>query len=276
MRFSKMHGAGNDFVVMDRRAARDAFDPALAQRLGHRHTGIGFDQLMLIQAPRTQDAIAAYAIFNPDGSSARQCGNGARAVAAWLKRDGSTPQHGAFRLDSPAGTITAWALPDGRFRIDMGEPDFSPNAIGLDVPARADFYEFALDDGSHVKAGAVSMGNPHAVMEVADVATANVAHLGTALQRHRAFRDSCNVGFVQILDASQVRLRVFERGAGETQACGSGACAAVAVLRQRGKIAEHVQVELPGGTLELSWPGQGAPMLMAGPVQFVFEGDFPP
>jgi len=274
MRFSKMHGAGNDFVVIDRRGAREAFDPELARRLGDRHTGIGFDQLMLIEAPRTQGAIASYAIFNPDGSSARQCGNGARCVAAWLKRDGSAPGQGAFALDSPAGTIAAWALPDGRFRIDMGEPDFSPDAIGLDAPTPADPYVFTLGDGSRLEAGAVSMGNPHVVLEVADAARADVAGIGAALQRHPAFRDSCNVGFAQILDASHVRLRVYERGAGETLACGSGACAAVAVLRKRGKLAEQVHVELPGGVLELSWPGVGAPILMAGPAQFVFEGEW--
>ncbi len=270
-RFSKMHGAGNDFVVIDRRAAREPFDPALARRLGDRHTGIGFDQLMSIETPRTPGAVAAYDILNPDGSRARQCGNGARCVAAWLVREGSAPARGGFTLDSPAGSVRALALPDGCFRIDMGEPDFSPAAIGLETD---DPRDLLLDDGSQVRIGAVSMGNAHAVIEVDDVDAADVARIGPALQRHPAFRHSCNVGFAQVLDAARLRLRVFESGAGETLACGSGACAAVAVLRRRGRLGESVQVQLPGGTLELSWAGAGSAMLMTGPAKFVFEGEY--
>lgn len=274
-RFSKMHGAGNDFVVIDRRANAEPFDSALARRLGDRHTGIGFDQLMSIQAPHTPGAVAAYDILNPDGSRARQCGNGARAVAAWLVREGSAPFGEPFTLDSPAGRVYACALPDGRFRIDMGEPDFSPAAIGLDIPANTDDpHTLLLDDGSQVHVGAVSMGNPHAVIEVDDVEAAQVAMIGPAMQRHAAFRNGCNVGFAQILDATRLRLRVYESGAGETLACGSGACAAVAVLRRRNKLGERVQVQLPGGTLMLSWAGAGSPMLMTGPAKFVFEGEY--
>ena len=279
-RFSKMHGAGNDFVVIDRRAAMEPFDPALARRLGHRHTGIGFDQLMSIETPRTQGAVASYSILNPDGSRARQCGNGARAVAAWLVREGSASANGEFMLDSPAGSVRAWALPDGRFRIDMGEPDFSPAAIGpaaieLDVDAGDPHaHELVLDDGSRMSIGIVSMGNLHAVIEVDDADTADVARIGPALQRHPAFRNGCNVGFAQVLDATRLRLRVHESGAGETLACGSGACAAVAVFRRRGMLGENVQVQLPGGTLELGWAGTGSTILMTGPARFVFEGEY--
>lgn len=270
LRFTKMHGAGNDFVIVDRRAGEMDLPPARVARIADRHRGVGFDQLITIDPPRSTDAVAAYSILNADGSRAAQCGNGARCVAAWLIRDGAAPTP-RFVLDSPAGRIEAQVEGEG-IGIDMGVPDFSPAAIGLAMEP-ADPYRFTLD-GQIVDTGAVSMGNPHAVIEVADMARADVGRIGPALQRHPAFADSCNVGFVQVLDADTIRLRVYERGVGETLACGSGACAAVAVLARRGRVGERVAVHLPGGILHLRWAGAGHPIHMTGPATFVFEGDF--
>ncbi|MEJ5206874.1 diaminopimelate epimerase [Denitratimonas sp. CY0512] len=270
LRFSKMHGAGNDFVIIDRRAADVPLAAERVARMSDRHRGIGFDQLITIDAPRSAGAQAAYSILNADGSDAAQCGNGARCVAAWLLRDGGVPS-GDFVLDSPAGRIVASVDAHG-IGIDMGVPDFSPPAVGL-AREQADPYRFTLN-GETIEAGAVSMGNPHAVIEVPDVAQADVVRIGPALQRDAAFSHSCNVGFAQLLGRDRIALRVYERGVGETLACGSGACAAVAVLARRGLLDEQVAVQLPGGTLHLRWAGEGTPIHMAGPAEFVFEGEF--
>lgn len=270
-RFSKMHGAGNDFVMLDRRARAAPLDPDVAVALADRHRGVGCDQVITIEAPRSEGAVAYYGIWNADGSPSRQCGNGARCVAAWLLRDGLDAER--FVLDSPAGRVTAQRRGDGSIAIEMGVPAFSPAAIGLDVPQAADPYAWQVD-GRELRFGAVSIGNPHAVIEVDDVAAAPLATVGPALQREPAFRDGCNVGVAQVLAPDRIRLRVFERGAGETLACGSGACAAVAVLARRGRVGDAVAVELPGGTLHIAWAGIGKPIWLAGPTAFVFEGDF--
>ncbi len=270
LRFSKMHGAGNDFVIIDRRTAEVALPAARVARMADRHRGIGFDQLITIDAPRGTDAVAAYTILNADGSPAAQCGNGARCVAAWLLREGAAPG-ASFALDSPAGRILARREADD-IGIDMGAPDFSPQAIGLELPA-TDPYRLVLDQ-EIIEFGAVSMGNPHAVIEVTDVAGAEVERIGRLVQGYAAFQHSCNVGFVRVLDAGMIDLRVYERGVGETLACGSGACAAVATLVRRGRLGAHVTVRLPGGTLRLHWPGEGHPIHMAGPAEFVFEGEY--
>ena len=270
LRFSKMHGAGNDFVIVDRRATAASLPSAWVARMADRHRGIGFDQLITIEPPRSPDAVASYVIFNADGSPAGQCGNGARCVVAWLLRE-AVVESECLILDSPSGRISAQRETDG-IGIDMGIPNFSPAAIGLDMP-EADPYRFSFDD-HWIDAGAVSMGNPHVVIEVADVASAEVARIGQQLQRHPSFRDSCNVGFAQVLDTGDIALRVYERGVGETLACGSGACAAFAVLARRGRVGDRLAVKLPGGTLQLSWQGTGYPIHMTGPAAFVFEGEF--
>ena len=271
LRFCKMHGAGNDFVMLDRRGDSEPLDPALAMRLADRHTGVGCDQVITIEDPRSPAAAAYYGIWNADGSASKQCGNGARCVAAWLIRDGLAEP--SFVLDSPSGPVRAERRPDDGIAINMGIPDFSPAAIGLDVEHEADPYAWQIE-GAPVSFGAVSIGNPHAVIEVDDVVKAPVARQGPALQNDPAFRDGCNVGFAQVLAPDRIRLRVFERGAGETLACGSGACAAVAVLARRGRVGRVVAVELPGGTLHISWNGAGQPVWLAGPTAFVFEGEF--
>ena len=271
LRFSKMHGAGNDFVILDRRGLPEL--PAeLAAKLADRRFGIGCDQVITIEDPRAPGALARYGIWNTDGSPARQCGNGARCVAAWLKRDGVSEER--FRLESPSGVVDA-DVHDGRVAIGMGVPDFTPDAIGLRPGTpQADPYSLDFAGEERIYFGAVSMGNPHAVIEVNDVDAADVAHVGPRLQQHPMFGDSCNAGFAQVIAPDRIRLRVYERGVGETLACGSGACAAVAVLARRGRVGSEVSVELPGGTLRISWPGTGRPLWMSGPAEFVFEGEF--
>tara|TARA_R110002020_G_scaffold23941_12_gene79227 strand:- start:3594 stop:4448 length:855 start_codon:yes stop_codon:yes gene_type:complete len=272
LRFSKMHGAGNDFVVLDLRGGRPAPTPALARALGDRHTGVGFDQLLTIEDPGQAGALARYRIWNADGSAAQQCGNGARCVAAWLQRDGAAAD-ASFVLEAPPGPVTVQALGGGRYALALGVPRFEPADLPFRADAAQDSYRFTLG-AREVSFGIASMGNPHAVIEVPDVDTADVATLGPALQARAEFPEGVNVGFAQVLAPDRIRLRVFERGAGETLACGSGACAAVAVLARRGRVGRHVFVELPGGTLEITWPGDDSPVTMAGPTAFVFEGDF--
>jgi len=271
LRFTKMHGAGNDFVIVDCRRAPLALDAAQIARLGDRHFGVGFDQLLTIEPARDPSCAFAYGIYNSDGSLARQCGNGVRCVAAWLHRAGAIGA-GELLLQSPSGPVSVTVGEDGRVRAGMGQARFAPQDIPLRLP-QSDPYRLSAN-GSEVEFGAVSMGNPHAVIEVADVATAPVETLGAALSLDGHFPQGCNVGFVQIVDRARVRLRVWERGAGATLACGTGACAAVAVLGRRGKVDADVAVELPGGTLQIRWTGVDAAVTMAGPAQFVFEGEY--
>jgi diaminopimelate epimerase len=271
LRFSKMHGAGNDFVIIDRRNDDVALDPEFVSHLADRHFGIGCDQLITIETPISAGAIARYDIWNTNGSKAAQCGNGARCVAAWLRRDG-TATADSFVLDSPSGPIDV-RIDGARIAIGMGEPQFAPAKIPLRDSEKQDPY--ALDYAAErIYFGAVSIGNPHAVVEVADVDATDVARVGAMLSQHPFFPDSCNVGFAQIETPDRIRLRVNERGVGETLACGSGACAAVAVLARRGRVAPQVAVQLPGGTLDIRWHGVGHSIWMSGPAEFVFEGEF--
>ncbi|MDQ3286961.1 MAG: diaminopimelate epimerase [Pseudomonadota bacterium] len=269
-----MHGAGNDFVVLDMRDSPSAPDPALCRAIADRHTGVGCDQILTIEPPRSSDAVASYRIWNADGSLSQQCGNGARCVAAWLVRAGAVEGSATFQLDSPGATHEVSRVGSDRYRVAMGVPQFDPRQIplhGFDRPQS----QYRIDLGSgEVAFGAVSMGNPHAVIEVNDAAASRVAALGMALQQHSAFPESVNVGFAQVESRGRIRLRVFERGVGETRACGSGACAAAAVLIQRGRIDRDVAVQLPGGQLDISWPSDDAPVSMAGPAAFVFEGEW--
>ncbi|HEU0307546.1 MAG TPA: diaminopimelate epimerase [Lysobacter sp.] len=279
LRFSKMHGAGNDFVIIDLRDGTTALDAPLCRALGDRHTGVGCDQILTIEAPRSANAVASYRIWNADGSQARQCGNGARCVAAWLLRDG-TARGDAFDVDSPVDTHHVVRLADGPlgaglFRIAMGVPRFAPQDVPLHgFDTEQDEYVLEYDD-TVFTFGAVSMGNPHAVLEVDDVAAAPVETVGPLLQALSAFPDSANVGFAQVESRDRVRLRVYERGAGETLACGSGACAAAVVLMRRGLVDRSVTIALPGGELQVEWPRDDATVMMAGPAAFVFEGTFP-
>lgn len=271
LRFTKMHGLGNDFAVIDCRKQPFTLDAAQIARLGDRHFGIGFDQLLTIEPASDPTCAFRYGIYNADGSPSGQCGNGVRCVAAWLRRDGALTTAVA-RLQSPSGPVGVESLDDGRVRVDMGVPEFDPAQIPLRADAQADVYRVHVD-GMDAEFGAVSMGNPHAVIEVDEITGAPLSTLGVALSADGHFPKGCNVGFAQILDRSHLRLRVWERGAGATLACGTGACAAVAVLRRRGKLDAATTVQLPGGTLEIRWDGGTAPVWMTGPAEFVFEGE---
>ena len=273
LRFSKMHGLGNDFVIVDCRAGVLPLDVAAIRKLGDRHFGVGFDQLITIERARDASCEFAYGVWNTDGSTARQCGNGVRCVVRWLVRAGALDASGAVKLESPSGPIAVELLADGRVRVDMGEPRFAPAAIPLVAEKVQDRYVIDVA-GNEVELGAVSMGNPHAVVEVDDVAAAPVEALGPQIEHADAFPERCNVGFVQRRSRGAVGLRVWERGVGETLACGSGACAAVAVLRKRGEVDNEVAVTLPGGTLEIRWNGPGETLWMTGPATFVFEGEW--
>lgn len=272
IRFSKAHGIGNDFVLLDRRAGQPLPTPTHVQRMADRHRGVGFDQLLTIE-PGNAGSDYGYAIFNADGSGAGQCGNGVRCVAAWLLREGAAQIGQRLRLQGPAGVSIATVEREGWVRVEMGEPEFEPARIPFDAPAAA--LSYALDvDGRKFEIGAVSMGNPHAVLDVDDITRAEVVRLGPKIERHTRFADRCNVGFVERVERDYVRLRVFERGVGETLACGSGACAAVAVLRKRDQVDARVTVELPGGSLVLEWSGAGSTMSMSGPAAITFEGSW--
>jgi diaminopimelate epimerase len=265
--FTKMHGLGNDFIVFE---ATDAAlpDAASLRRLADRRTGIGFDQALVIQAPKQANTDVFYRVFNADGSEVEQCGNGARCVASLVAAE--RHQH-RLRMDCPGGLVNAELQADGQVSIDMGAPNFQPSALPFIASAAADQYEIEVN-GKAYDIGAVSMGNPHAVLLAPDVSSAAVATLGPALEAHRRFPQRVNVGFMQIVSPTQIRLRVFERGVGETQACGTGACAAVAIGRKRGLLAETVSVSLPGGELSIRWRGPGEHLWMTGPAVKVFSG----
>jgi diaminopimelate epimerase len=269
--FTKMHGLGNDFVMLDCRQAPMALTRAQIRALGERHTGVGFDQLISIEAGR-EDCAYAYGIWNRDGSGAGQCGNGVRCVAAWLHRAGALEIGRSARLASPSGAVTVELLSASDVRVDMGVPDFLPAHVPLQADAVADAYAIEVD-GEILTIGAVSMGNPHAVLPVADVDDPRLQVLGPALSCHPRFPQGANAGFVQVLARDHLRLRVHERGAGWTLACGTGACAAMAVLRRRDLVDAGVRVELPGGTLHIDWAGSDA-LWMSGPATFVFDGEW--
>jgi diaminopimelate epimerase len=268
--FTKMHGLGNDFIVFEAADAGAVPGGEQLRRLANRHTGIGFDQALVITPPQRAGTLAYYRIFNADGSEVEQCGNGVRCIAEWLRLAGRGPS-GEFTLDSPGGPIAARILEPGLVAVDMGVPDFAPRALPFRVAAEAPSYQLEIA-GQPVEFGAVSMGNPHIVIDVPNAALAAVATLGPALEVHAAFPRRVNVGFMQIVDPGHIRLRVFERGVGETLACGTGACAAVAVGRKAGRLAEQVEVSLPGGTLSLRWPGPGARLWMTGPAAVAYRG----
>lgn len=278
VRFAKMHGAGNDFVLLDLRHGLAAPDAALCRWLADRHRGVGCDQILTIEPATTPGHHARYAIWNADGSRAGQCGNGARCVAAWLAREAGDDAQTLW-LESPAGRHPARRLAGGEWQIGMGRPQFAPAAVPLAGFAdEAPYYALTLPEavpGGRLKVGVVSLGNPHALVEVPGVACAEVARLGQALQRSDYFPESVNVGFAEVVDARHIRLRVYERGVGETLACGSGACAAAAILMRRGRVAREVTVSLPGGDLSVAWPEEAGEMHMSGPAAFVFEGELP-
>ncbi len=268
LRFSKMHGIGNDFVVLDCRHAAFTLDASQIRALGDRHTGVGFDQLLTVEPSRDPASAFYYGIWNADGSPSGQCGNGVRCVAAWLHRAGALALDETVRIESPSGPVAVRLLAADRVAVDMGEPDFAPAASHFDDgPA-----ELVIDAGEPLAFEVVSMGNPHAVVTVERLDDPRLANWGPALTASPRFAHGVNAGFVQAIDRGRLRLRVHERGAGWTLACGTGACAAVATLRGRGLVDEQVRVELPGGELQIDWPGAGHTLWMTGPAAFAFEG----
>lgn len=274
LRFSKMHGIGNDFVVLDCRQRAFPLDAVQIRALADRHTGVGFDQLLSVEPARNPACAFYYGIWNADGSPSGQCGNGVRCVAAWLHRAGALALGDSVMIESPSGPVTVRLLGANEVTVDMGEPVFEPARIPFAADATADRYEIVVGD-ERLDIGAVSMGNPHAVVVVENLTAPALQRLGPLLTNHPRFAQGANAGFVQRLDRSQLRLRVHERGAGWTRACGTGACAAMAVLHQRGDVDDSVAVELPGGTLRIDWAGAGHTLWMTGPAAFAFEGEWP-
>jgi diaminopimelate epimerase len=272
--FTKMHGLGNDFIVLDA-PARDglAFTHTQWRALADRNRGIGFDQALILEPPRDAQALAYYRIVNADGQEVEQCGNGVRCLAELLRRRGKA-RNGQLLLDSPAGRITATLGEPGTVAVDMGVPDFTPQAVAFDTAGQNGPRYSLVVQGQDVEFAIASLGNPHAVIEVPDTGTALVGTWGAALESHPRFARRVNVGFRQVLNSKQVRLRVFERGVGETQACGTGACAAVATGIRDALLDSRVQVDLPGGTLFVSWDGPGNRLWLEGPAEVSFTGQF--
>ncbi|WJW75579.1 diaminopimelate epimerase [Thiohalobacter sp. IOR34] len=270
LQFTKMHGLGNDFVVFDAIHQQVELTPAQVRFIADRRRGIGCDQVLLVERATRPDADFRYRIFNADGGEVEQCGNGARCFARFV-RDHGLIDRDRIRVETRGGLIELQIQADGQVRVDMGPPRLDPADIPFQAPTRAARYALEVE-GEALQIGALSMGNPHAVLQVEDVDTAPVARLGPLIEHHPRFPQRVNVGFMQVLDPGHIRLRVHERGAGETEACGTGACAAVVAGRLQGLLDEQVEVELPGGDLVISWAGDAAPVYMTGPAVSVFEG----
>lgn len=270
MQFSKMHGLGNDFMVVDGVTQNVYFSPELICRLADRHTGVGFDQLLLVEAPYDPDLDFHYRIFNADGSEVAQCGNGARCFARFVRLKGLTNKQ-KIKVSTQSGRMTLTINENDDVSVNMGEPDFEPQRVPFRAIKEEKTYIIRAQERT-VLCGVVSMGNPHCVIQVESIHTAEVEVLGPALESHERFPERANIGFMEIISADHIRLRVYERGAGETQACGSGACAAVAVGITQGLLAKRVKVDLPGGSLDISWDGPGSPLYMTGPATHVYDG----
>ncbi|MFO1430360.1 MAG: diaminopimelate epimerase [Candidatus Competibacteraceae bacterium] len=270
LRFSKMHGLGNDFVIFDAITQQVRLTAEQIRALADRHRGIGCDQVLLVETAQGPEAEFRYRIFNADGNEVEQCGNGARCFARFVREHGLTRQD-RIRVETAAGLIELKLEADGRVSVAMGVPRLEPAAIPFEAPGRADRYSLTVGT-QDLELGAVSLGNPHAVLQVDSVERAPVATLGPLLESHPRFPRRVNVGFMEVVDPEHIRLRVFERGVGETLACGSGACAAVVIGRVQGLLAETVQVDLPGGSLRIHWPCETAGVTMTGPATRVFDG----
>jgi diaminopimelate epimerase len=269
--FTKMHGLGNDFVVIDATRAPLALSVAQLRHIADRRFGIGCDQILQVEPPREAGTDFYYRIFNADGGEVEQCGNGARCFVRFVHERGLTNK-GEIRVGTVSGIIVPRLEADGMVTVDMGAPEFAPARIPFETPQQAPTY--ALDVGGRtVEINALSMGNPHAVQFVADVAAAPLDSEGPLIEKHARFPRRVNAGFVQVVDRAHIRLRVYERGAGETLACGTGACAAVVAGIQRGLLDARVRVTTRGGDLSILWEGVGRPVLMTGPAVTVFQGE---
>ncbi|WP_089604546.1 diaminopimelate epimerase [Acinetobacter piscicola] len=270
LEFTKMHGLGNDFMVVDLISQRAFFDAMTIRRLADRHFGIGFDQLLIVEAPDFPNVDFKYRIFNADGSEVEQCGNGVRCFAQFVHARQLTNKK-RFKVQTSAGIVEPELGENGWVRVNMGYPKFLPNEIPFIADEPEALYDIALADHQQLTIDVVNMGNPHAVTIVTDVLTADVANIGPQVESHERFPQRVNAGFMQIIDEKHARLRVFERGVGETMACGTGACAAAVSGIRRGLLADQVEIELAGGKLQIEWK-EGDVVWMTGPTATVYEG----
>lgn len=270
LRFSKMHGLGNDFMVIDGVSQKVRLSTEKIRQLADRHFGVGFDQLLLVEAPDRPDIDFRYRIFNSDGSEVENCGNGARCFAVFV-RDRRLTGKTLITVETAGGIMQLQVTPDGQVSVNMGVPRLLPAEIPFAADVQAITYPLTVG-AQTVEISAVSMGNPHAVTLVDDVTQAPVAELGPLLERHERFPKRVNAGFMQVVSISEINLRVFERGVGETLACGTGACAAVVAGQLRQLLGNDITVNLPGGSLQIQWAGPGEPVMMTGPATTVFHG----
>ena len=271
LKFTKMQGLGNDFVVVDATTRKIALSGAQLRQIANRHFGVGCDQILQVEGPHRADTDFYYRIFNADGREVEQCGNGARCFVRYVHDKGLTAKN-EIRVGTLGGVIVPRLEKDGQVTVDMGVPEFEPARVPFEAPVRSLTYELQVA-GREVEVSVLSMGNPHAVQLVADVERAPVATDGPLIENHPRFPRGVNAGFAQIVSRRHIRLRVHERGAGETLACGTGACAAVVAMRARGLVDARVTVSTPGGDLGISWAGDGEPVMMTGPAETVFEGE---
>lgn len=270
LKFTKMHGAGNDFVVLDLISQRYKLRPRDVRLLADRHVGVGCDQVLVVEAPRNPEVDFSYRIYNADGTEVEQCGNGARCFARFVREKNLTAKR-VISVETAAGVLELRIRSRHEVEVAMGVPEFEPASIPFNADLHAQSYPLSVDGGT-IEIGALSMGNPHAVLKVDNAQEAPVERLGPLIEAHTAFPQRCNVGFMELVSEQCIKLRVFERGVGETLACGSGACAAVVYGITRGWLRDLVTVELPGGKLSVSWAGEGQPVIMTGPTAVVFEG----
>lgn len=278
LRFTKMHGLGNDFMMVDLISQRANLHPQLIQELSDRKLGIGFDQLLTVRPPDNPELDFKYTIYNADGSEAEQCGNGARCFLRFVRDEGLTTKS-TIRLETNTGNISCKLEKDGNITVDMGQPVLQPAKIPFVADSPMITYRIPLQescgsdsDGEMIELAAVNMGNPHAVIRVDGVQTAEVERIGPIMESHPRFPERVNVGFMQVISRQKIKLRVFERGVGETRACGSGACAAVVAGRLQGLLDDAVDVELLGGHLSIQWAGDDDTVKMTGPACRVYEG----
>jgi len=272
LKFSKMHGLGNDFIVIDAIQQNVQLSKEQIRFMADRHFGIGCDQLLLVEKSTSADVDFRYRIFNADGGEVSQCGNGARCFARYVHDQGLTTKE-TIAVETASGVIYPTIQADGNVRVDMGKPAFAPEKVPFMAESEAVTYLIDVQGYDKVEIASVSMGNPHAVMLVDDVETAAVEKIGPVMESHERFPERVNVGFMQLVNSETIRLRVFERGSGETTACGTGACAAVVTGIRRGLLARDVTVSLPGGQLQISWPDENASVWMTGPAEHVFDGE---
>ncbi len=271
LKFTKMEGLGNDFVVLDATGSPIALSREQLRRIADRHFGIGCDQILQVEKPRARDTDFYYRIFNSDGGEVEQCGNGARCFVRFVRDQGLTDKT-EIRVGTLSGVIVPTLESDGRITVDMGVPEFAPQRIPFQAERRALTYQLDVG-GRALEISALSMGNPHAVQIVANVERAPVLTEGPAIEVHARFPQRVNAGYMQVIDRSHIKLRVYERGAGETLACGTGACAATVAGIQRGFLDPRVAVTTRGGDLSILWEGEGKPVLMTGPAVTVFAGE---